>query len=264
MKNSLLAACWFVLIVVLVAGAGCSKSSRSNASNSKTLTAVPKEVNSPDDAAFDEFEKEVSKKDISISDPLEPLNRTLFGFNDVLYFWVVKPVTKTYSNVVPKPGRIGIGNFFRNITTPIRLANCLLQGKTKAASREVDRFAINTTVGILGVGDPAADKWKIKPADEDLGQTLAVYGLGNGYYLVLPFFGPSTLRDTGGMAGDMFLNPIFYVEPRELAIGISAWHFTNQGSFRIGDYESIKEASMDPYVAIRGIYVQNRDKKIKE
>jgi phospholipid-binding lipoprotein MlaA len=246
---------------MLVTGAGCAKSSQRN---TKSPPLLQNDVNSPNDAEFGEFEEELAGKDIHIADPLEPLNRTMFGINDVLYFWVVKPVTKTYSNVVPKPGRIGIGNFFRNVTTPIRLVNCLLQGKTKAASREVDRFAINTTVGILGVGDPAADKWKIKPADEDLGQTLAVYGLGNGFYLVLPFFGPSTLRDTGGMVGDLFLNPIFYVEPRELAMGISAWHFTNQGSFRIGEYESIKEASMDPYVAIRGIYIQNRDKKIKE
>jgi len=142
--------------------------------------------------------------------------------------------------------------------------NCLLQGKMKAASREVDRFAINTTVGVLGVGDPAADRWKVLPADEDLGQTLAVYGIGNGAYLVLPLFGPRTLRDTGGMIGDIFLNPIYYVEPREISLGISAWRFTNEGSFRLGDYESLKAESMDPYVAMREIYIQNRDKKIKE
>jgi phospholipid-binding lipoprotein MlaA len=261
MQNYLLIVLRCVIVAALIMTAGCAKSAKRNA---QSPTILQKDVNSPDDAEFGEFEEEMSGKEIHIADPLESFNRTMFGFNDVLYFWVVKPVTKTYSNVVPKPGRIGISNFFRNITTPIRLANCLLQGKTKAASREVDRFAINTTVGILGVGDPAADKYKISPADEDLGQTLAVYGLGNGCYLVLPFFGPSTLRDTGGMVGDMFLNPIFYVEPRELAMGISAWHFTNQGSFRIGEYESIKEASMDPYVAIRDIYIQNRDKKIKE
>lgn len=261
MQNYFLIACRCVMVVVLIAVAGCSKSAKSD---SQSLTVLPQEANSPDDAAFGEFEEELSGKEIHIADPLEPLNRTMFGVNDVLYFWVVRPVTKTYANAIPKPARIGVGNFFHNLTTPVRLVSSLLQGKGKAASREVDRFAINTTVGVLGVGDPAADRYKIMPSDEDLGQTLAVYGVGDGCYLVLPLFGPSTLRDTGGMVGDMFLNPIWYVEPREVSLGISAVRFTNEGSFHIGEYEAFKDAAMDPYVAMRGAYIQNRDKKIKE
>ena len=261
MKNYLLIGCWFMISVVLFAAAGCAKSSKRN---TQSPAILQHDVNSPDDAEFGEFEEEYAAKKIHISDPIEPVNRTMFGVNDVLYFWVVKPVTKTYSNIVPKPGRIGTANFFQNLLTPMRLVNSLLQGKGKAAHREVDRFAINTTIGILGVGDPALDKWNIKPSDEDLGQTLAVYGLGNGPYLVLPFFGPSTLRDTGGMAGDIFLNPIWYVKPRELSIGISTFRYTNEGSFRIGEYESFKDASVDPYVAMREAYIQHRDKKIKE
>jgi phospholipid-binding lipoprotein MlaA len=93
---------------------------------------------------------------------------------------------------------------------------------------------------------------------------LAKYGLGNGPYLVLPLFGPSTLRDTGGMIGDIFLNPVYYVQPREAAIGIEAFNYTNESTFHIGEYEAFKRAAMDPYVAMRQAYIQNREKKIKE
>ena len=105
------------------------------------------------------------------------------------------------------------GNFFENLTTPARFVNCLLQGKGPEADRELRRFGINTTAGVLGFGDPAYDRWGLKPAEEDLGQTLAVYGLGDGFYVVWPLFGPSTLRDSVGMVGDSFLNPVRYVEP---------------------------------------------------
>ena len=192
------------------------------------------------------------------------MNRVMFGFNDVLYFWVVKPVMQAYAGVVPKPARIGIGNFFHNVTTPARLVNCLLQGKGPEAGSELRRFAINTTAGVLGFGDPARDRWELEPAEEDLGQTLAVYGLGDGFYVVWPLLGPSTLRDSVGMVGDQFLNPVRYVKPAEASIGISAADAANDGSFHIGEYEAFKSAAVDPYVAMREAYVQYRSKQIKE
>ena len=161
-------------------------------------------------------------------------------------------------------GRIGISNFFSNLFTPIRLANCLLQGKNEASGRELNRFLINTTVGVLGIGDPALDKHGIKMANEDLGQTLAVYGLGDGFYLVLPLLGPSTLRDAAGEFGDGFLNPVFYVKPTEVAIEITAGRITNEFSFRIGEYESFKAASVDAYTALRSVYIQYRRNLIKD
>ena len=189
----------------------------------------------------------------------------MFGFNDVLYFWVAKPVTHVYEGVVPKPARIGIGNFFENLTTPARFVNCLLQGKGPEANRELRRFGINTTAGVLGFGDPAYDRWGLKPAKkEDLGQTLAVHGFGDGFYVVWPVFGSSTLRDSVGMVGDQFLNPVRYVKPMEVSIGISAVDATNKGSFHIGEYEDFKSAAVDPYVAMRGAYIQYRSKQIKE
>ena len=254
----------YAAVFLLLLTAGCAAQKTSSASNHiETISEKPFETYTEDED-FDLLEEELSEQMVKVSDPLEPFNRVMFNVNDTLYFWVVKPVTKTYRGAVPKPGRIGIRNFFQNLITPVRLVNCLLQGKGQAAEREVKRFAINTTVGVLGVGDPALDKYGLEPANEDLGQTLAVYGLKDGFYIVWPLLGPSTLRDSGGMVGDYFLNPVRYVEPAELAIGASAVNVVNKGSFRIGEYEDFKAAAVDPYVAMRRAYIQYRTKQIKE
>jgi phospholipid-binding lipoprotein MlaA len=248
-----------LIVIGMLAGAGCASSQ----SNPQAGAAAFGDVNSPDDAVFDELEKELSQKEVTVADPLEPVNRLMFGFNDVAYFWVVRPVTHAYAGVVPKPVRLGIDNFFHNVATPARLVNCLLQGKGAAAGTEAQRFLINTTVGVLGFGDPARDRWKLLPAEEDLGQTLAVYGFGDGFYLVWPVLGPSTLRDSVGMLGDQFLNPIRYVEPEELSIGLSVESAVNLGSLHLGEYEAFKAAAVDPYVAMRGAYIQYRQQQIR-
>jgi phospholipid-binding lipoprotein MlaA len=251
---------YFLIVVGIVAGAGCATSTQSTP---QSPAAAPRDMNSPGEAALDELEAELSQKQVTIADPLEPVNRIMYGFNDVLYFWVVKPVTHVYAGVLPKPVRTGIGNFFHNVATPARLVNSVLQGKGSAAETELHRFAINTTAGVLGFGDPAHDRWGLEPAEEDLGQTLAVYGFGDGCYLVWPLLGPSTLRDSVGMVGDQFLNPVRYVEPSEVSIGISVESTVNEASLRIGDYEAFKSAAVDPYVAMRGAYVQYRKKQIR-
>ena len=231
---------------------------------------------SPADEDFDLLEEELADEDlelleeefarlmVDVADPLEPLNRIMFNVNDKLYFWVVKPGAQAYKDMTPEPARIGIRNFFHNLATPVRLANCLLQGKSDSANTELHRFVINTTEGVLGFGDPARDKRGLEPAEEDLGQTLAVHGAGNGFYIVLPLLGPSTVRDSVGLVGDQFLNPIRYVEPLEVSISISTGKMTNEDSFRIGEYEDFKAASLEPYVAMRQAYIQYRNKKIQE
>ena len=251
----------FLILAGVVAGAGCATSPQSHP---QSPAAAPWDVNSPGGTAIDELEEDLLRQHVIIPDPLESINRIMFGFNDGAYFWVVKPITEAYAGVVPEPVRIGIGNFFHNVGTPSRLVNCLLQGKGSAAGTEVHRFAINTTVGVLGFGDPARDQWGLEPAQEDLGQTLAVYGLDEGCYVVWPLLGPSTLRDSLGMLGNQFLNPVRYVEPSELAIGISSLRGVNQGSLRIGEYEILKSAAVDPYVAMRAAYVQYRRRQIRD
>ena len=252
---------YFLIVIWLVAGAGCASSAR----NTPDLPAASSvDVNSSGDVAFDEFETDLSKSQVTVPDPIEPWNRAMFGINDIFYFWVAKPVVQTYEKIVPRPARVCIRNFFENLTTPARYVNCLLQGKGPEADRELCRFGINTTAGVLGFGDPARDRWHIAPANEDLGQTLAVHGFGDGCYVVWPVFGPSTLRDSVGMVGDAFLNPVRYVKPTEASIGLSAADATNDGSFHIGEYEAFKSAAVDPYVAMRGAYIQYRSKQIKE
>ena len=216
------------------------------------------------DEEFDLLEAELAEQVVKVADPLEPLNRMMFNINDRLYFWVVKPVGQLYRDVTPEPARFGIRNFFHNLTTPIRFANCLLQGKKDSANIELRRFVVNTTEGILGFGDPARDRLGLEPVEEDLGQTLAVHGIDKGFYIVLPLLGPSTSRDAVGLVGDLFLNPVAYVDPWETSAAITAGKMTNENSFRIGDYEDFKDSAPEPYVAMREVYIQHRKKQIEE
>ncbi len=216
------------------------------------------------DEFLDEFESEFEEKAVTVADPLSFWNRAMFHFNDKFYFWLLKPVARGYKAVIPVVVRTGARNFFRNLFTPIRLTSCILQGKVKAGGTELTRFVVNSTVGILGVADPAQKYLKLEMSDEDFGQTLGVYGIGNGFYLVWPLLGPSTLRDSVGMVGDWFLNPINYVESVEASVAIWSYEKINETSFRIGDYESIKEAAIEPYEAFRDAYIQYRKNKVKQ
>ena len=230
-----------------------------------TKAGIPLEQDIDKFSDEDFIDEEFEEDEIQMADPISLWNRAMFHFNDKLYFWALKPVSQIYKAVAPDFFRIGVKNFFRNITTPVRLVNCILQWKGQAAQIEFSRFMVNTTIGVLGLGNPA-DKYSElnSPDEEDLGQTLAKYGLGNGFYIVWPILGPSTLRDSIGLAGDWFLNPINYVEPTEASWGISAFDKINRTSFRIGEYESLKEAAIDPYTALQDIYLQFREKKIEK
>ncbi|NNG46381.1 MAG: VacJ family lipoprotein [Deltaproteobacteria bacterium] len=199
-----------------------------------------------------------------LADPLEPLNRALFVFNDKAYFWVMKPVAQGYAAIVPEMARISVRNFFRNITMPIRFVNNLLQGKIRNSGVELLRFFVNTTAGIGGLFDPAKNDFSLEPRNEDLGQTLGKYGLGHGFYLVLPLLGPSSLRNTVGLAGDYFLDPVNYVDDSKVVIGAKVLRAENEVSLRIGEYEDLTKSSIDPYVAVRDAYSQYREKKVRE
>ncbi len=200
----------------------------------------------------------------TVSDPLFGWNRAMFTFNDRVYFWVFKPVARGYGAMVPEPARIGIRNFFNNLLMPVRFVNCLLQGKLEKAKNEIVRFSLNTTWGVLGFVDITNKYYHLPPQREDMGQTFAVWGIGNGFYLVWPFVGPSTLRDSFGLVGDYYLDPVSWVNPWELSVGIRVFDEINSTSLRIGDYEAFKAAALDPYVAMRDAYIQNRNKMIQE
>lgn len=201
---------------------------------------------------------------VDVADPLEGLNRVIFQFNDKLYYWVVKPIARGYRATVPSKIRIGFSNFFINLLGPLRFVNCLFQGKGEAADAELVRFVMNSTVGVLGFGNPAQNYPRLVLHDEDFGQTFGSWGIGHGCYIVLPFFGPSTLRDSAGLLSDYFLMPVNYIEPTELAWGTWGLDSINSTSFRIGDYESLKDAALDPYEAFRNAYIQNRKKAVSQ
>jgi len=199
-----------------------------------------------------------------IADPLEPINRVFFAFNDKFYFWALKPVSSAYGFIVPEWGRTRIRNAFDNIQAPIRLVNALLQLKMHKFGAEFAKFILNSTVGIGGLFDIASRHPELKTSAEDLGQTFGSYGIGEGFYIVLPFLGPSSLRDTAGTAGDFFLDPISYITPLRDAIAVRSTDLVNDTSFKIGDYEDLKASALDPYLSIRDMYKQYRRNKIRE
>jgi phospholipid-binding lipoprotein MlaA len=237
------------------------------APDTRSLLIASAETSQPDEDLFeadlsDEYADSAESK--HIADPLYYFNYAMYWFNDTLYFAALKPIARGYKAILPEDVRQCFSNFFHNLLFPVRLVNNVFQGKIKEAGTEIEIFVVNSTAGILGFGQAAQNVFNLKTSNEDLGQTLGTYGIGNGFYLVLPVLGPSSFRDTIGLVGDAFLTPVNYVEPWELAYGIKAHDAVNDLSFRLGDYEALKAAALDPYVAIRNAYVQNRMKKIKE
>ncbi|MBU4319260.1 MAG: VacJ family lipoprotein [Proteobacteria bacterium] len=217
-----------------------------------------------EDGDFEFMEEEFGHAPISVADPLKPFNRAMFQFNDKLYFWALKPAARGYSAVVPLFARKGIKNFFYNIRAPIRIAGSLLQFKGEKAMAEYSRFLINTTMGVLGFRNAVKNYPHLNPGEEDSGQTLAHYGIGNGFYLVLPFLGPSSLRDAVGLFGDSaYLDPTAYIKPTEAYYGARALDTVNGTSLRLGDYETLKKSALDPYEAFRNAYIQYRNNQIQ-
>jgi phospholipid-binding lipoprotein MlaA len=231
-------------------------------------TEAPSQAEDSQEDLTDPFEDEDDKDQVlalkTIADPLEPMNRAFFYFNDKLYFWLFKPVARGYGYIFPQSVRIGVRNFFDNLGFPIRLVNCVLQGKFEGAGRELTRFMVNTTLGMAGFIDVAREKMGLDEQDEDFGQTLGFYGLGPGFYIEWPIIGPSGLTDTVGIIGDIYTQPLNYVIEFKYNVAIRAYDIVNSTSLTIGEYEDLKRAALDPYVAMRDAYYQYRLNKIKE
>ena len=202
----------------------------------------------------------------TIADPLESINRLSFHVNDRFYFWILKPVASGYRRAVPQPMRVGVRNFFSNLSSPVRVVNCLLQFKVKGAAKETTRFLVNSTLGVAGFVDLAKKEFNIDRQEEDFGQTLAFYGIGPIFYVDWPILGPSSARDTVGFAADFFLSPWTYLlnHPIYVSAGLGALDQVNNTSLTLGTYEDLKEAALDPYIAMRDAYHQYRESKIAE
>ncbi|MFO0417210.1 MAG: VacJ family lipoprotein [Pseudomonadota bacterium] len=198
-------------------------------------------------------------------DPIEPVNRAIFDFNDTLDIHVLEPVARAYRNNMPDPVRIGIGNFFDNLRYPSYLVSDIIQGKFEQALDHTGRFLINTTVGVLGFMDIAKD-WGLPDHREDFALGLAYHGVPAGPYLVIPFLGPSSVRDGVGLIVDGFLDPIGWVGYTSLssgtkvaiaasALGIKVVH-TRSGLLQA--IEAAKEGAVDYYLFAQGAYYQHR------
>jgi len=206
-------------------------------------------------------------KEMRIADPIEPWNRAMYHVNDKLYFWLFKPAAKGYKYAVPEDVRGIFSNFYENLKAPIRIINNFLQGKPGYAGIELSRFLINSTVGVGGLRDCAKECFGINGRNADFGQTLGKYGVGFGFYIVWPILGPSSPRDTVGLVGDRMLTPTTYISSEWMSpesTGLSIHKKINYTSFHIGDYEAIKGAAIDPYIAMRDAYVQYRKKALEQ
>jgi len=207
-----------------------------------------------------------SGEELGIADPVEPWNRAMYHVNDKLYFWLFKPAAKGYKYIVPEDVRGLVSSFYENLKAPIRILNNLLQGKPKYAAIELAKFLINSTVGVGGLRDCAKECFGINGRYADFGQTLGKYGVGFGFYVVWPFLGPSSPRDTVGWIGDWLLRPQSYVSSEWISpesVGLYAHEKINDTTFHLGEYEMLKDAAIDPYVAMRDIYIQYRTKLIE-
>jgi phospholipid-binding lipoprotein MlaA len=191
------------------------------------------------------------------SDPLEPMNRKIYAFNDTLDRWVLEPVSNAYVKVTPKPVQTGVRNFFNNLGYPYIIVNDVFQGRIKQSLSDSAGFFLNTTVGIGGIFDVASGTG-LKTLDQNFGATAGVWGIGEGAYLVLPFLGPSSLRGLPGVPLALVTHPIYYVNDSTVA-----WTATGLGviSQRAALREAIKRAreSLDPYVFVRSAYRQHQN-----
>ena len=208
----------------------------------------------------------------STEECFEKTSRAIFKFNMALDEIILEPIAKGY-NKLPNPVKKGTSNFTSNISTLLSIPNNVLQGNFKQLGHSVGSFAINTSIGILGFLNPA-EKIGLKPHKEDVGQTLGSYGIGPGCYFVLPFFGPTTARDSIGLLADTFVDPFAHVTLREHEILGASGNSLDYYSIKATDvidfradndknFESLEKNSIDLYSTLKSIYLQDRENKIK-
>ncbi len=232
--------------------------------------ADAKETEDEEDDEDYEDDEEYDDEVVQINDPLEGINRALFGLNDIFYVVIAKPAAQTYNFFIPVEFRTVISNFFYNLRFPIRFVNSLLQFKGEKAIQETGAFLLNSTIGLAGLGE-VASHWDLKPSPEDLGQTLAFWGAGNGFYIMYPILGPSSLRDSARFVDSYFLDPVSWLRYSKFGgyswrttISITAYDKFNELSLSYEDIDALMEAAIDPYISVRDAYVEHRNKLIAE
>jgi len=217
----------------------------------------------------EELYGEIDEEPTVVCDPLESVNRLTFKFNDFIYMNVVKHLAKGYQQVTPDPVERGASNFFKNLGYPVRLGGNLLQGRMQGAWLETERFAVNTTLGVVGVF-PAADRFEsLQPLpSEDMGQAFGSWGIGEGPYLVLPLLGPSNVRDLFGFLGDRAINPLkkpySVISDSEVQTAFGVTEFVVKSPTLMRIYTQMKGGALDPYSSMKNGYSQKRRSMIEE
>lgn len=192
----------------------------------------------------------------SPADPWESMNRPLYDFNNGLDQAIIKPVAKGYEAVVPKTMRRGVTNFSRNLRTPLNGINNLLQGKGLAAANDLARFVVNSTFGILGIFDVATANG-VPMSEEDFGQTFAVWGVPDGPYIMVPFLGPRTLRDTFAIPLNFLADPLYHYDNKPVRNTLYALRLIDVRQ-RLFKAEELLKGSQDRYISLREAYLQRR------
>ncbi len=221
-------------------------------------------ANEADQVKTNSEDFETTSIEDEVYDPFEPVNRAIFSFNNAADRIILEPIAKGYKKL-PSPIQSGINNFLSNLRAPLIVVNQLLQGQGENAVQSSGRFIVNSTVGVFGLFD-VAERIGLEEKQEDYGQTLATWGVGDGFYIVLPLFGPSNLRDTSGMILTMLTDPInaYAVNEGEawLVPMRTAVNAVDQRSKIIDEVNALRDNSVDYYAAVRSSYYQNRNAAI--
>jgi len=229
---------------------------------------VPNEFEDPfeKEEGFAEDPFEENKQAVPpLHDPWEGFNRAMHTFNDNLYEYILRPVAEPFRDIVPEGFRVGLRNIYDIFLAPSKMVSCLVQGKWKQSGIVLARVLINVPLGFAGMADVAGEEYGLKEVNEDFGQALGYRGVPSGNYLVLPVFGPSSVRDAVGLAVDSVLNPLFWIVPDFVTgAAVSGGRMVNEVSFRIEDIKAFKESAIDPYESIRHFYNGLREKAVKD
>jgi phospholipid-binding lipoprotein MlaA len=194
------------------------------------------------------------------ADPLESVNRKIYTFNEIADHYVMHPVATTYDKVMPGFARTGVKNFFSNLFYPTVIVNDALQLKGQMLAQDFCRFVLNSTFGVAGLID-VATPGGLPVNREDFGQTLGYWGVGEGWYIVLPFLGPSNNRDLVGRVGDYFTNPTFYLDDEWTSYGLTVLDLVDLRA-RLLPADHFLEQQIDRYVFVRTAYLQDRQNKV--
>lgn len=194
-------------------------------------------------------------------DPYEGFNRAMFSVNEVIDTYAAKPAAQVYDHAVPLPAKVGVGNFFGNVADFWIGINSALQGKFGDAGSDLGRLLVNSTIGIFGLFDVASELG-LEKHDEDFGQTLAVWGVGDGPYLFWPIIGPRTMRDTVGWGIDSYVDPILNLDPISSRNSLTALRFVDLRASLLPADKVVEEAAFDKYNYIRDAYLQRRRNQI--